>query len=55
MNAYILYKVLAEKRGERPMSHLAFRQQLILSLSEPITSSVTPRARPGPRASDGIE
>ena len=55
VNAYILYKVLAEKRGERPMSHLAFRRRLILSLSEPIRSSVTPRARPGPRASDSIE
>ena len=55
VNAYILYKVLAEKRGERPISQLAFRQRLILLLSEPIRSSVTPRARPGPRASDGIE
>ena len=55
VNAYILYKVLAEKRGERPMSHLAFRWQLILSLSEPIRSSVTPRGRPGPQASDSIE
>ena len=33
VNAYILYKVLAQKRGERPMSHLAFRRKLILSLS----------------------
>ena len=46
VNAYILYKVLAQKRGERPMSHLAFRRKLILSLSEPIRSSVTPRACP---------
>ena len=52
VNAYILHKVQAEKRGERPNTHLTFRQQLILSLSEPIRSSVTPRARPGPRVSD---
>ena len=55
VNTYILYKVLAEKRGERPMSHLAFRRRLILSLSEPIRISVAPRARPGPRASDSIK
>ena len=55
VNAYIIYKVLAEKRGERPMSHLAFRRKVILSLSEPIRSSVIPRARPGPRASSNVE
>ena len=48
------YKVLA-KRGKRPMNHLAFRWQLILSLSEPITSSVIPRACPGPRALNRVE
>ena len=37
------------------MSHIAFRRQLITSLSEPIRSSVTPRACPGPRASQNIE
>ena len=47
--------MLAKRRGERPISHLAFRRQLILSLSEPIRSSVIPRARPGPRASNRIE
>ena len=55
VNAYIIYEVLAEKRGERPMSHLAFRRKVILSLSEPIRSSVIPRARPGPRASSNVE
>ena len=29
INAYIVYKELALKRGERPMSHLAFWQHLI--------------------------
>ena len=55
VNAYIIYKELALKRGERPMSHMAFRRKLILSLSEPIRSSVTPRARPGPRAAENVE
>ena len=55
VNAYIIYKVLVKRSGERPISHLAFRRQLILSLSEPIRSSVIPRARPGPRASNRIE
>ena len=55
VNAYILYKVLAEKRGERPVSHFVFRQHMIWSLSEPITNIVIPRARPGPQASDSIE
>ena len=45
INAYIIYKSLALQRGERPMSHLAFRRKLILSLSEPIRSSVIPRRR----------
>ena len=37
------------------MSHLVFRRKVILSLSEPIRSSVIPRARPGPRASSNVE
>ena len=55
VNAYIIYKELALKRGDRPMSHVAFRRQLISSLSEPIRSSVNPRARPGPRAANNVE
>ena len=55
VNACIICKVLAKRRGEQPISHLAFRQQLILPLSEPIRSSVIPRARPGPQASNCIE
>ena len=55
VNAYIIYKELALKRGVKPMSHLAFRRRLIASLSEPIRSSVIPRARPGPQASTNVE
>lgn len=39
INAYIIYKELARRRGERPMTHLAFRRKLIQSLSEPLRSS----------------
>ena len=54
INAYIIYKELA-KRGEKPMTHLAFRRRLIESLSEPIRSSVSPGARSGPRASHHLK
>ena len=40
INSYIIYKELARLRGERPMSHLEFRRKLILSLSEPLRTSV---------------
>jgi hypothetical protein len=52
INAYIIYKELARRRGERPITHLAFRRRLIESLSEPICSSTS---RPGPRASQNLE
>ena len=52
VNAYILHKMQAEKQEERPNTHLNFRRQLILSLSEPIRSSVNSRARPGSQVSD---
>ena len=55
VNAYIIYKDLALKRGERPISHLAFRRRLIQSLAEPILSSATPRACTGPRATQHLE
>jgi hypothetical protein len=55
VNAYIIYKVLALKRREKPMSHRAFRRRLIESLSEPIRSTVIPRARSGPRKAQNIE
>ena len=50
-----LHKVLAVKTGEKPMSHRAFRRRLIESLSEPIRSSVIPRARSGPWMAQNIE
>ena len=40
INAYIIHKDLARLRGERPMSHLEFCRKLILSLSEPLRTSV---------------
>lgn len=55
INAYIIYKMLAVQRGEKPMTHLAFRRHLVLSLSEPIRSSVVPRRRSGTRVSDSVE
>ena len=55
INTYIVYKELALRRRERPISHLAFRRRLIDSLSEPIRSSFVPRARSGPRAAQNIE
>ena len=51
----IIYKELAKKKEERPMTQPAFRQRLIESLSEPIHSSTSPSARPGPRASSHLE
>ena len=54
INAYIVYKELALKRGERPMSHLAFRRCLIEHLSEPMRSSAVPRSRSG-RVAQNIE
>ena len=38
INSYIIYKELARRRGERPITHLAFRRRLIESLSESIRS-----------------
>ena len=55
INAYIIYKELALKQGDKPLSHTAFRRQLIASPSKPIRSSVTTRARPGPQASANVE
>ena len=55
VNVYIIYKELVLKRGERPISHLAFCRRLIQSLAEPILSSATPRARTGPRATQHLE
>ena len=55
VNAYIIYKELALKQGDKPLSHIAFRRQLIASLSEPIGCGVTPRARTGPRTSANVE
>ena len=55
INAYIIYKELARRRGERPITHLAFRRKLIESLSEPIRSSASTSARPGSRASHHLE
>ena len=55
INSYIIYKELARRRGERPITHLAFRRRLIESLSESIRSSTTSNARPGPRASNNLQ
>ena len=55
VNAYIISKVLAVKRGEKPMSHRAFRRRLIESLSEPIRSTVNSQARHGPRKAQNIK
>ena len=53
--AYTIYKTLAIETGERPMNHLAFRQKLVTSLSEPIRRSVVPRRRSGTRVAENIE
>ena len=55
INSYIIYKELARRRGDKPMTHLAFWRNLIQSLSEPLRSSVPPSSRPGPRASQRLE
>ena len=55
VNAYIIYKEVAWKRGATPITHLAFRRRLIQSLSEPIRSCVTPHARSGPRVAQNVE
>lgn len=55
INSYIIYKDLAQKRGEKSLTHLAYRRRLIKFLSETLRSSATPRARPGPRASENME
>ena len=55
INSYIIYKTLAKERGEKPISHLAYRRQLVHSLSEPIRSTAQPKRRSGPRASVHVE
>ena len=55
VNAYIIYKEEARRRGATPITHLAFRRRLIQSLSEPIRSCVTPHARSGPRVAQNVE
>ena len=55
VNAYIIYKMLAVRRGKKPISSHAFRQRLIESLAEPISSSVIPWARSGPNMVLNIE
>ena len=55
INAYIINKVWAMRRGQKPMSHRAFCRRLIESLAEPIRSSVIPRARSGPNMAQNIE
>ena len=55
INSYIIYRELAKARGEKPLTHLAFRRRLIESLSEPIRCSASSNARPGPRASHHLE
>ena len=55
ITSYIIYKELARRRGERPITYLAFQWRLIESLSEPIRSSTFPNARPGPRASNNLQ
>lgn len=53
VNSYIIYKELAKRRGERQISHLEFRRQLIQFLSEQMRTSVTRCSRP--RSSSHIE
>ena len=55
INGYIIYKELARRRGERPITHLAFWRRLIESLSEPLCSSASTSSRPGPRTSHHLE
>ena len=55
INAYIVYKELALKREERPMTHLAFWRYLIDSLSEPLRSSAVLWSRSGHRQAQNIE
>ena len=55
VNSYIIYKELARERDERPVAHIGFRRKLIEDLSEPMRSSVVPRARTGPRMSQSVE
>ena len=54
MNSYINYKELAQERSERPVRHIQYRRQLILSLSEPIPTTAVPR-RSGPRSVQRVE
>ena len=54
VNAYIMYKELALKQGDKPEPY-AFRRQLIASLSEPLRSTVTPRVCSSPRTSANVE
>ena len=55
INAYIVNKEQAQRRDVRPMCHLAFRQQLIEHLSEPLRSTAPPGPRKGPRVRQCLE
>ena len=54
VNSYIIHKELALERSERPIRHIQYRRQLILSLSEPIRTTAVPR-RSGPRSAQRVE
>ena len=54
INAYIVYRELARRRGQRPKKHLAFRRKLIRKLSEPIRHSRVPHST-RTRSSHGVD
>ena len=48
VNSYILYKQTMVQQGNRPLTHLGFRRELIKSLAEPLQLTVVPRQQSAP-------
>ena len=53
VNSYIIYKEFALERSERPVRHIQYQRQLILSLLEPIRTMAVPRS--GPRSAQRVQ
>ena len=55
VNSYIISKHSMGQLGRKPLTHLAFRRQLLTALSEPIRSTAVPRSRSHSRQHGSIE
>ena len=51
VNSYIIHQMKADK----PLTHIAYRREIVEELSEPLRSSCRVRSRPGPQRSQHME